>query len=110
MFDVAEPASPKPGNGGLKLLEAVSNVIGEEGIVPEGGGGSECEDFVPEGGGAGVGGSTSAAERYFDAWNLRQRGREVLRRVEPWPARPRGTSTPRTPATRQTPCRSPQRT
>ena len=71
MFDVAEPASPKPGNGGLKLLEAVFNVIGEEGIVPEGGGG--CEGIVP-----GVGGSASAAERYFDAWNLRQRGQEVL--------------------------------
>ena len=38
MFDVTEPASPKPGHVGLKLLEAVSNVIGEEGIVPEGGG------------------------------------------------------------------------
>ena len=62
MFDVAEPASPKPGNGddGLKLLEAVFNVIREEGIVPEGGGG--CESIVP-----GVGGSASAAERYFDA-------------------------------------------
>ena len=47
MFNVAEPtsptepASPKPGNGGLKLLEAVFNVIGEEGIVPEGGGGGD---------------------------------------------------------------------
>ena len=49
VFDVAEPASPKPGDGGLKLLEAVSNLIGEEGIVPEGGG-------------AGVGGSATAAE------------------------------------------------
>ena len=29
VFDVAEPASPKPGNGGIKLLEAVSNVIGD---------------------------------------------------------------------------------
>ena len=38
MFDVAEPASPKPGNGGLKLIEAVSKLIGDEGIVPEGGG------------------------------------------------------------------------
>ena len=50
VFDVAETASPrpgngslkllkaKPGNGGLKLLEAVSNLIGDEGIVPEGGG------------------------------------------------------------------------
>ena len=52
-FDVAETASPKPGNsglklleakpgdGGVKLLEAVSNVIGDEGIFPEGG---EAED------------------------------------------------------------------
>ena len=43
MFDVAETASPKPGNGGLKLLKAVSSVVGEEGIVPEGGG-AEDED------------------------------------------------------------------
>ena len=42
-FDVAETASPKPGDGGLKLLEAVSNVIGDEGIIPEGGG-AEDED------------------------------------------------------------------
>ena len=40
MFDVAELASPKPGDGGLKLLEAVSNLIGDEGMAPEGGGGS----------------------------------------------------------------------
>ena len=32
-FDVAETASPKPGNCGLKLLEVVSNLIGDEGIV-----------------------------------------------------------------------------
>ena len=38
VFDVAETASHKPGDGSLKLLEAVSNVIGDEGIVPEGGG------------------------------------------------------------------------
>ena len=60
MFDVAEPTSPKPGNGSLKLLEAVFNVIREEGIVPEGGGG--CEGIVP-----GIGGSVSATERFFDA-------------------------------------------
>ena len=36
VFDVAETASPKPGDGGLKLLKAVSNVIGEEGIIPKG--------------------------------------------------------------------------
>ena len=35
MFDVAETASPKPGNGDLKLLKAVSNVIGDKGILPE---------------------------------------------------------------------------
>ena len=38
VFDVAETDSPKPGDGGLKLREAVSNLIGDEGIVPEGGG------------------------------------------------------------------------
>ena len=65
VFDVAEPASPKPGHGGLKLLDDVSNVITKEGIVLS------------------VGGSASAAERYFDARNYCQRGREVLRRVEP---------------------------
>ena len=37
-FGVAETASPKPGNGGVKLLEAVSNLIGDEGIFPEQGG------------------------------------------------------------------------
>ena len=34
VFDVAETASPKPGDSGLKLLEAVSKLIGDEGIVP----------------------------------------------------------------------------
>ena len=55
VFDVTETASPKPGNGslklleskpgdgGVKLLEAVSNIIGDEGIFPEGGG-AEDED------------------------------------------------------------------
>ena len=43
-FDVAETASPKPGDGGLKLLEAVSNFIGDKGIVPEGGGAEDEED------------------------------------------------------------------
>ena len=52
------PTSPKPGNGGLKLIEAVSNLIGDEGIIPKGGG-------------AGVGGSATAAKRYCDAWNRR---------------------------------------
>ena len=37
-FDVAETASPKPGDGCVKLLETVSNVTGDEGIFPKGGG------------------------------------------------------------------------
>ena len=37
-LDVGETTPPKPDNGGLKLLEAVSNVIGDWGIFPEGGG------------------------------------------------------------------------
>ena len=37
-FDVVETASPKPGDGGVKLLEAVYNFIGDEAIFPEGGG------------------------------------------------------------------------
>ena len=69
MLDVAEPSSTKPGNGGLKLLNAVSNVIGEEGIVPEGG--AAGGGIVPKGGGAGIGGSADAAERYFNASNRR---------------------------------------
>ena len=32
VFNIAEPAPPKPGHGGVKLIEALSNVIGEEGI------------------------------------------------------------------------------
>ena len=36
-FNVVETASPNPGNEGLKLLEAVSNLDGVGGIVPEGG-------------------------------------------------------------------------
>ena len=43
-FDVAETASPKPGDGGVKLLEAMSNVIGDEGIFPEGGGAEDEEE------------------------------------------------------------------
>ena len=42
-FDVAETAYPKPGDSGLKLLDAVSNLIGDEGIFSEGGG---AEDEV----------------------------------------------------------------
>ena len=44
VFDVAETISPKPGNGGLKLLEAVSIVIRDEGIVPEGGGAEDQDE------------------------------------------------------------------
>ena len=56
VFDVAETASPKPGNdglklldakpvnGGVKLLEAVSNLIGDEGIVPHGGGAEDDDE------------------------------------------------------------------
>ena len=43
VFNVAETASPKTGDGGLNLLEAVSNLNGDEGIIPEGGG-AEDED------------------------------------------------------------------
>ena len=43
-FDVAETASPKPGDGGLKLIEAVSNFTREEGVVPEGGGAEDQEE------------------------------------------------------------------
>ena len=43
-FDVAETASPKPGDGGVKLLEAVSNVIGDKGIIPEGGGAEDDDE------------------------------------------------------------------
>ena len=46
MFDVAETASPKPGDGGLKLLEVVPNGIGERGIVP-GSGGADDKDEDP---------------------------------------------------------------
>ena len=38
LIDVAETVSSKPGDGDLKLIEAVSNFIGDEGIFPEGGG------------------------------------------------------------------------
>ena len=40
-LDDAETVAPKPGDGDLKLLEAVSNLIGDEGIVPHG---SDAED------------------------------------------------------------------
>ena len=44
MFDVAETASPKPGDGGVKLIEAVSNFTRDEGVVPEGGGAEDEEE------------------------------------------------------------------
>ena len=37
-FDVAETASPKLNDIGMKLLEAVSNFFRDEGVFPEGGG------------------------------------------------------------------------
>ena len=43
-FDVAETASPKLGDGGLKLLEAMLNIIGYRGIVPEGGGAEDKDE------------------------------------------------------------------
>ena len=43
VFNVAETASPDPGNGGLKMLKAVPNLIGDKGIVPKGSG-AENED------------------------------------------------------------------
>ena len=42
VFNVAETASLKPGDGDLKLLEAVPNLIGNKGTVPEGGGAHKC--------------------------------------------------------------------
>ena len=44
VFDVAETASPKPGDSDLKLLEAVSNLIGDKGIVPHGDGAEEDDE------------------------------------------------------------------
>ncbi|KAL7542722.1 hypothetical protein ACHAXR_012019 [Thalassiosira sp. AJA248-18] len=58
VFDVAEPASPKPGDGGLKLLKTVSKLIGDESIVVKGSEGGRDS-------------SISVVEQYFDAWNRR---------------------------------------
>ena len=53
VFGVAETASPKlglgsltpkPVNCGLKLLDALSNVIGDEGIFPESGGAEDNDE------------------------------------------------------------------
>ena len=35
---MADTAFPNPGDGGLKLLEAISNDIRDESILPKGGG------------------------------------------------------------------------
>ena len=47
-FDVAETTSPKPGNDCIKLLEDVSNLIGDKGIVPHGGGAEDDDLLVGE--------------------------------------------------------------
>ena len=52
MFDVAEHGSIKLGHRSLKLLEAMSNVVGDEGIVAVGGG--TGKGIVLKCGGAGV--------------------------------------------------------
>lgn len=57
VFDVTEPASPKPGDSGLKLLKSVSKLIGDESIVGKG------EETMKSG--------KTAVEKYFEAWNLR---------------------------------------
>jgi ketosteroid isomerase-like protein len=59
MFDVAEPASPKPGDSGLKLLKTVSKLIGDESIVMKNG--TAAEDTSKK----------SVVEKYFDTWNKR---------------------------------------
>ena len=43
-FDVAETASPKPGGGGLKILEAATDAMGDEGIFPEEGSDDDDEE------------------------------------------------------------------
>jgi len=57
VFDVTEPASPKPGDGGLKLLKTVSNLIGDESIVVKSDGVADNTIYV--------------VEKYSDAWNRR---------------------------------------
>ena len=44
VFGVVETASPQPGDSGLKLLEAVSNLIRDEDIVPHGGGAKDDDE------------------------------------------------------------------
>lgn len=60
LFDVTEPASRKPGDGGLKLLKTVSSLIGDESIV-----------FTSDDGEGKRDRSLSVVEQYFDAWNKR---------------------------------------
>ena len=59
VFDVTEPASPKPGDSGLKLLKLVSNLIGDESII------------IGDGSSAVVDSDLPVVERYFEAWNRR---------------------------------------
>lgn len=60
VFDVAEPASPKPGDAGLKLLKSVSNLIGNNSIVVSNNTVARALES-----------DMSVVERYFDAWNNR---------------------------------------
>ena len=57
LFDVAEPASPKPGDSGLNLLKTVSSLIGDESIV------ITSENTESD--------ANSVVEQYFEAWNKR---------------------------------------
>ena len=56
VFDVIEPPSPKPGNDGLKLLEAASSVLGKND-------GDEVNFDASA--------TSNVVEKYFDAWNRR---------------------------------------
>ena len=64
VFDVAEPASPKPGDGGLKLLKSVSKLIGDESIVMTASNDSDDNEVTDNT-------SLSVVEQYFEAWNKR---------------------------------------
>jgi ketosteroid isomerase-like protein len=61
VFDVAEPALPKPGDSGLNLLKTVSSLIGDDSIV--------ISDKAVESNNSPN--TVSVVERYFDAWNRR---------------------------------------
>ncbi|KAL3800425.1 hypothetical protein ACHAWO_003090 [Cyclotella atomus] len=58
VFDVAEPASPKPGDSGLNLLKTVSSLISDETIVME----TETSQDAS---------ASTVVEQYFEAWNKR---------------------------------------